>query len=247
MTTSDAETRGRRAEPQSARPLAAQDAALRERLDGLKWGADGLIVAIAQSAGGGEIRMVAYASREALDATLRTGVAHFYSRSRRKLWRKGEESGNELLVRQVATDCDGDALLYMVDAQGPSCHTGAATCFFTQVAPSTLEPWPLLPRLMRYMAQRASGGAAASYTHKLLQAGPAKIAGKIREEGGELADAVAGESDARVVSESADVIYHLLAGLLARGIPLEAVFGELNRRFGMSGLEEKASRGVPAK
>ena len=195
--------------------------------------------------------MVAHANAEAVGRTLATGKATFWSRSRGELWVKGETSGNTLRVHEVWADCDGDALVYLVDPAGPSCHTGAESCFFRRLDGAEGSEGegqggralPVLAALDATLEARKASSAEKSYTRSLLDAGPPKIARKVREEGGELADALESESDERVVSESADVLYHLMVGLVARGLSLADVESELARRFGMSGLEEKASRG----
>jgi len=193
--------------------------------------------------------MVAHASDEALSATLDTGYAHFFSRSRGKLWKKGEESGNLLSVTEVWADCDADCLVYLVDPAGPSCHTGRETCFYRRVSAEGAlleEPVqvasPTFPRLVQELEARRDASADTSYTRSLLDKGAAKIAAKIREEGDELARAVEAESDQRVVSESGDVLYHLLVGLLFRKLSLRDVQVEIARRFGISGHQEKAAR-----
>ncbi|MFI5306038.1 MAG: phosphoribosyl-ATP diphosphatase, partial [Polyangiales bacterium] len=172
-----------------------------------------------------------------------------YSRSRKALWRKGESSGHVLRVVEVWADCDSDALLYLVDPEGPSCHTGRPTCFFRRVErdgsiveSSDAHGAALLPRLWTELENRKRAGSAQSYTRALLDAGTAKVSDKIREEADELARAIASESDERVVAEAADEIYHLLVGLLLRGLSLRDVEAELARRFGLSGLDEKAGR-----
>jgi len=216
-------------------------------IDELKWDAAGLLTVVAQDRRSGEVRMVAHANREAVEATLENGKATFWSRSRQALWTKGESSGNTLAVYEVWADCDGDALVYLVEPAGPTCHTGAPTCFFRRMDRDASEDvgraLPVLAQLGATIEARKEGSADKSYTKSLLVKGPEKIAAKIREEGGELGDALVGESDERVVSESADVLYHLLVGLAARGLSMDDVAGELARRFGMSGLDEKASRG----
>jgi phosphoribosyl-ATP pyrophosphohydrolase/phosphoribosyl-AMP cyclohydrolase len=211
----------------------------------LAWNEAGLVTVVVQSRFGGEIRMVAHANREAVDETLSTGIAHFFSRSRKSLWKKGETSGNTIAVAEVWVDCDRDALVYLADPHGPSCHTGEQTCFFERLdAGGEGHAGPTLFRLGRTLeARRDEGEASQSYTKKLLDAGPPKIAEKVREEADELAGALTDESDERVVSEAADVLYHVMVGLLARGLTLEDVARELARRFGTSGIEEKASRG----
>jgi phosphoribosyl-ATP pyrophosphohydrolase/phosphoribosyl-AMP cyclohydrolase len=215
-------------------------------IDELKWDAAGLLTVVAQDRRSGEVRMVAHANREALTKTLDTGRATFWSRSRQALWTKGESSGNTLAVFEVWADCDGDAVVYLVEPAGPTCHTGAPSCFFRRLDRDPSEDGqralPVLAQLGATIEARRESSADASYTKSLLTKGPEKIAAKIREEGGELGDALVDESDERVVSESADVLYHLLVGLAARGLAMEDVAVELGRRFGMSGLEEKASR-----
>lgn len=214
----------------------------------LKLDADGLLTVVAQDRLTGELRMLAHANEAAVQATLETGEAHFYSRSRKALWRKGESSGNVLRVYEVWADCDGDALLYLVEPAGPSCHTGRETCFFHVLDRDGMREDPqsqgrsLLPRLWAELLSRKEAAADRSYTRKLLDEGPRKIAAKVREEGDELARALENESDERVVSEAADVVYHALVGLIARGVSLRDVEAELARRFGISGLVEKASR-----
>jgi phosphoribosyl-ATP pyrophosphohydrolase/phosphoribosyl-AMP cyclohydrolase len=197
----------------------------------------------------GEIRMLAHANEAALRATLETGDGHFYSRSRRALWRKGESSGNVLRVSGVWVDCDGDALIYLVDPDGPSCHTGRTSCFFRKLDGAGElhddghdHARAALPQLTAELERRKQATAESSYTRKLLTAGVDAIGAKIREEADELARALATESDERVIAEAADEIYHLLVGLLARGLSLRQVEGELARRAGVSGLVEKASR-----
>jgi phosphoribosyl-ATP pyrophosphohydrolase/phosphoribosyl-AMP cyclohydrolase len=217
-------------------------------LDALKYDSQGLVAVIAQDAETGEVRMMAYANQQAVEHTLSTGLAHFYSRSRQALWRKGESSGNTLDVRSVWVDCDGDTLIYMVDPTGPSCHTGAQTCFFRRLdADGNLvedagSAAPTLLQLERTLRQRKASDAGQSYTKSLLDAGPTKVDAKLREEAAELGQALIDESDERVASEAGDVLYHLLVGLVLRDIPLRTLFTELSSRFAQSGHEEKAGR-----
>lgn len=213
----------------------------------LKFDAQGLVTVVVQDRLTGEIRMLAHADAAALEATLATGEGHFFSRSRKSMWRKGETSGNVLRVAQVWADCDADAVIYLVDPEGPSCHTGRQTCFFTRLgadpAAPTAHARPLLPELFAELQSRTAQSAERSYTRSLLEAGPTKIGAKIREEADELARALEHESDERVVSEAADELYHLLVGVLARGLHLRDVEAALARRMGVSGHVEKASRG----
>ncbi|MEZ4287030.1 MAG: bifunctional phosphoribosyl-AMP cyclohydrolase/phosphoribosyl-ATP diphosphatase HisIE [Polyangiales bacterium] len=209
----------------------------------LKFDEKGLVTVVAVDAETGELRMLAHANQEAIDATLRTGQAHFWSRSRGKLWKKGEESGNTLAVSGVFADCDADAVLYKVTPNGPTCHTGAANCFFQLVSENTKgSSAPTLVHLERELQARADANAEKSYTKSLLQGGPEKIGEKINEEAAELAQAIANESDERVASEMADLLYHAMVGLLSRGVPVRAALEVLSARFGVSGHDEKASR-----
>lgn len=208
----------------------------------------GLVPAVAQDRLTGQVRMVAWMSAESLERTLETGHATFFSRSRGKLWEKGETSGHHLVVRSVYVDCDADTLLLLVDPAGPSCHTGRPTCFFRRLEPNgTLseierEPSAFLSELEGTIASRSTGSADKSYTKSLLDGGAARIGDKLLEESRELAVALSGESDDRVASEAADVVYHLLVGLRLRGVALRRVIEVLAARAGTGGLEEKARR-----
>src|SRR5262249_54922893 len=157
-----------------------------------------------------------------------------FSRSRGALWEKGETSGNTLVVRAVYADCDADALLLMTDPQGPTCHTGTASCFFRSIDAGgalhqAADVTPALADLERAIQQRKTASADASYTRTLLDGGAEAIGGKLREEAGELAGAIATESAERVASEAADVFYHVLVALASRDVPLRVVLAELAR------------------
>ncbi|MFO0683531.1 MAG: bifunctional phosphoribosyl-AMP cyclohydrolase/phosphoribosyl-ATP diphosphatase HisIE [Sandaracinus sp.] len=209
----------------------------------LKKDAAGLVTVVAQDRLTGEVRMVAHANEEAVQQTLETGAAHFFSRSRGALWKKGETSGNVMRVHEVWADCDADALLYLVDPEGPSCHTGAPSCFVTPADERTTgRAGPLFVRLEEALAERRHRTGEKSYTRSLLDGGAPKIGAKLREEADELARAIESETPERVASEAADVIYHAMVGLLSRDVPLRAVEAELARRFGVSGHDEKAAR-----
>ncbi|HXU03141.1 MAG TPA: bifunctional phosphoribosyl-AMP cyclohydrolase/phosphoribosyl-ATP diphosphatase HisIE [Polyangia bacterium] len=220
-------------------------------LAAIKFDGDGLVPVIAQEAATGMVRMLAWANRDALAATLATGAAHFWSRSRKASWRKGETSGNTLAVREVRIDCDGDVVLYVVDPVGPSCHTGATSCFYRRVgddgalieddAPAD-PPALVVARVAEVIAKRRRERPEKSYVVSLLDAGMPKINGKIAEESRELTEALLEKDAAHTAHEAADLIFHTLVGLEAAGVPIDAVFGELRRRFGVSGIDEKASR-----
>lgn len=239
----ESQRRGADERPRGLRPGHSPRDASRMDLSTLTFNSDGLIPVIAQDVHTGEVRMLAYANAEAVSLTLESRVAHFFSRSRNALWKKGESSGHTLHVVRVAVDCDRDALIYGVLPDGPTCHTGAESCFFGRLSDdSSARPLPTFFQVFEELEARRSATSSKSYTKSLLDAGVPKISEKIREESGELCEALAGESDERVVSEAADVLYHVMVGLLARGRTLNDVALELARRQGTSGHAEKAAR-----
>jgi phosphoribosyl-ATP pyrophosphohydrolase/phosphoribosyl-AMP cyclohydrolase len=214
----------------------------------LTFDANGLLPVIVQDHLTGELRMFAFATQEAIHKTIETGRATFWSRSRGELWEKGRTSANPIRVHRVLVDCDADCIVYSGEPEGPSCHTGATSCFFQilqdgKVTLSTDQPQTVLAGLEAVLEARKKATSKASYTKSLYDAGPAAIGAKIREEAGELAQAVENETDDRVISEAADTIFHLLVGLRSRGIPFRHVLAELHRRSGTGGHEEKAGRG----
>ena len=204
----------------------------------LKWDAQGLIPAVAQETATGEVLMVAWMDREALTRTLETGLAHYWSRSRQSLWRKGESSGHSQHVDGVYADCDRDTLLVQVHQDGVACHTGARTCFFTHLRGADTPPAAgagpaMLEVLERVLQSRKVERPAGSYTASLFDRGEAQICRKIGEEATEVVTAaLGGEGDGRVVSEVADLWFHTMVLLAARGLPLRRVFEELASRHG---------------
>jgi len=214
----------------------------------LQFNEQGLIPALAQDRFDGQVRMLAWMNREALKRTLETGLATFFSRSRGKIWVKGEGSGNVLRVHSVTADCDADALLLLVEPAGPSCHTGRPSCFFKRVGSGeslTEQPFevtPFLSELERTIRDRQASSAEKSYTKSLLDGGIVKINAKISEEAGELVAALAGENDERVLSEASDLVFHLLVGLRARGLDFQQVVTTLAARTKQSGHQEKLNR-----
>ncbi len=179
---------------------------------------DGLVAVIAQDHATGEVLMFAYANAEAVALTQSTGELHLWSRSRQELWHKGATSGNILKVRDLRIDCDGDALLAMVEPAGPACHTGERTCFYRAIDGSepTLVPHEALPALQRTFTARKAEPTEGSWTAKLL-ADPTLAGQKVEEEAEEVVRAAREETDDRVDNEAADLIYHLLAVLQGRG------------------------------
>ncbi len=198
--------------------------------DALKFDERGLIPAVVQEADTGEVLMVAWMDRPALEATLNTGLTHFWSRSRAALWRKGETSGHSQHVQGVYADCDGDTLLVQVHQEGVACHTGNRTCFFSALQGGA-PVGGMLERLENVIHARRTQPTPGSYVAELLTKGQGAIARKIGEEASEvITAALGGEGDRRVIEEVADLWFHTMVLLGARGLPLREVLKELARR-----------------
>jgi phosphoribosyl-ATP pyrophosphohydrolase/phosphoribosyl-AMP cyclohydrolase len=189
---------------------------------------DGLLPAIVQDASTRQLLMIAYMDEAALRATLASGRATFYSRSKQRLWEKGESSGHHLAVRRVLADCDGDALLVEADPVGPTCHLGTTSCF-SEEGPTGVG-W--LGALRRIVAERATADPAASYTARLMSQGVMRIAQKVGEEGLEIALAAVGRDTQGCIEETADLIYHLTVLMEARGYGWDDVAATLQERHG---------------
>ena len=208
------------------------------------YGPDGLVPAVVQDATDGRVLMVAWMDAEALDATVRTGEVHFHSRSRRRLWKKGETSGNILRLRSIVADCDADALLVTVDPVGPTCHRGTQSCFDENDAPGerTSQGFLWLEELWGTIASRAAERPEGSYTARLLDGGVDAVARKVAEEATEVVlaakDDAAAEGTASdrtatgtaLAGEVADVLYHALVLLAERGRRPSDVIGVLRAR-----------------
>ena len=190
---------------------------------------NGLVPAIVQDADTGAVLMMAYMNREALDQTLARGRAVFFSRSKQRLWEKGETTGHTLDVVNVVADCDQDTLLVSVRPRGPACHNGTLTCFGDEPR-TAVTPIAFLAKLESVIAQRATEKPEASYTARLLDKGVNRVAQKVGEEGVELALAGAAQGEDKVIEESADLLFHMLVLLRARGVPLSQVVRQLESR-----------------
>ncbi len=215
---------------------------------------NGLIPAVAQDYYSKDILMLAFMNEEALRKTVETGYAHYFSRSRNKLWKKGETSGHTQPVKEIFFDCDNDGILLKIIQNGPACHTGHKSCFYSKVNNkiSPFEPvlsenkndgiFYSLKLLYDHIASRKGSDPEKSYTAKLLNQGPEKIGKKLQEESLELIlSVIAGDRD-RIIYESADLMFFYIVVLVYSGIDFYLVIDELKRREGISGLDEKNSR-----
>jgi phosphoribosyl-ATP pyrophosphohydrolase/phosphoribosyl-AMP cyclohydrolase len=214
----------------------------------VKFDGQGLVPVVVQDHLTGDVRMFAHASLEAVRATLSSGRATFWSRSRNELWEKGQTSGNALFVRRVLVDCDDDCLIYLAEPAGATCHTGAPSCFFQtmeeggNILRHGTTAQTVLARLEAEIESRRTSAASKSYTKQLFDGGAPLIGAKIREEADELARAISDESEERVAAEAADLIYHVMVGLRSRDVSWRDVLAVLEARAGTSGVTEKQQR-----
>ncbi len=218
--------------------------------------ARGLVTAVVQHRDTHQVLMVGAMNQEALTATLTHRRVTFWSRSRQTLWEKGSTSGNTLHLHDLRVDCDADALLVRALPAGPTCHTGATSCFFRELGDDgglgdddgpPKSPDPTLERVFGVILERQAGrgmtnAAGKSYVRRLLDGGADRINAKITEEAGELAQAIAEQDADRVANEAADLLFHALVGLAHRGLHLHDVSRVLAGRFGTSGIDEKSAR-----
>ena len=210
----------------------------------LRFDAQGLIPAIAQDITTGEVLMLAYMNQEALQQTLATGIAHYWSRSRARLWQKGETSGHFQHVQDIRYDCDADTLLIRVEQIGVACHTGAHSCFFRTLSESPAPaPMPestdLMSRLYGVVLERKARAPQESYVAALMARGQDQILKKVVEEAAEVVMASKDGQAPAIVHEVADLWFHTIVALGWNGIPPQHIFEELQRRFGKSGLRTR--------
>lgn len=215
---------------------------------------NGLIPAIAQDYKTQEVLMLAFMNQEALSLSLQSGFAHYFSRSKQRIWKKGEQSGHTQKIHQVLLDCDQDSLLLKVEQKGVACHTGAKSCFFNHINQENIIGDSTLPKtdmsavygvvdtLYHTLQTRKGADSKTSYTASLYAKGENTIAKKIVEEAAELGFAIKDKDSKEIIYEAADLLYHALVGLSFRGISPDLVKQEIVRRFGLSGIEEKNSR-----
>ncbi len=217
----------------------------------INWQKNPLIPAIAQDHQTNEVLMLAYMNEEAYNLTLSTGFAHYFSRSKQRIWKKGESSNHTQEIKEILLDCDADTLILKIHQNGVACHTGTKSCFFTSITQEkmvlekeveTNAIYGVVDTLYHTILERkSSNNTKKSWTKKLLNNKELMLS-KIREEANEVCVAINEESDEQVIYESADLLYHTLVGLGYRDISPDRVKQELARRFGISGIEEKASR-----
>lgn len=225
-------------------------------LSKLNFDSKGLIPAIIQDAENGEVLMMAWMNEEALRRTVQTGLTHFYSRSRCKLWQKGETSGHVQRVREIMYDCDADCLLVKADQTVAACHTGHRSCFHHtlegEVRGETrfdanevyaeADTRTVVDRLFTVIIDRKNNPRNGSYTSRLLSDSKGMLREKVMEEAGELVEAAEGKETGKISREAADLVYHALVLMAKAGVSPGQVKQELARRFGTGGLEEKRNR-----
>lgn len=197
----------------------------------VKFDDNGLVPVVVQDALSAEVLMTAWANRKSLELTQKSGEMTFWSRSRGKLWRKGEESGNVMKVREMRVDCDGDTLLALVTPAGPACHTGERTCFYRSLwGDENSTESTFLGRLWYFLNKRKDDSPEESYTARLLASGASRVAQKVGEEGVETALAAATGDRDGFRYEAADLLYHLLVACIKTGVPIDEVLRELASR-----------------
>lgn len=219
-----------------------------ERVD---WEKSELIPVIAQDHRSGDVLMLAYMDREALELSMQTGLAHYFSRSKQRIWQKGESSGHIQRIKQFLLDCDNDTLLIKVEQEGVACHTGRPSCFFTDLGSGEVISeaevdsaaiYGVIDTLYHTILERKGADPETSWTAKLFAKGENTILKKVVEEAGELTFAIKDDNEEEIIYEAADLTYHVLVALGYKNISPDRVKQELARRFGMSGIAEKASR-----
>ncbi len=212
---------------------------------------DGLIPVIAQDNETNEVLMLAYMNKEALELTLKTNFAHYFSRSKQRIWKKGESSNHTQEVQSINIDCDNDTILLKIIQNGVACHTGRKSCFFTdlktneissEVEIDTTTAYGVIDTLYHTIQDKKNDDPKKSYTAKLLQGKENSMLKKIVEEAGEFTFAVKDNDIEEVIYEGADLMYHCLVALASKNVSPDRIKQELSRRFGLSGIKEKDSR-----
>ncbi len=223
-----------------------------EQLNKIDWEKmDNLIPVITQDSKTNEVLMLAYMNKEALELTIKTNYAHYFSRSKQRIWKKGESSNHLQEIVEILVDCDNDTLLLKVNQEGVACHTGRKSCFFTNlntnettcdVEVDTTSAYGVIDTLYHKICESKNDDATKSYTAKLLQGKQNSMLKKIVEEAGEFTFAIKDDNTEEIIYEAADITYHVLVALASKNISPDRIKQELARRFGISGIEEKNSR-----
>ena len=212
---------------------------------------DNLIPVITQDATSNEVLMLAYMNQEALELTIKTNYAHYFSRSKQRIWKKGESSNHLQQIVEILVDCDNDTLLLKVNQEGVACHTGRKSCFFTNLTTNetvfdvqidTTASYGVIDTLYHTICERKNDDPSKSYTAKLLKGKQNSMLKKIVEEAGEFTFAIKDDNTEEAIYEAADITYHILVALASKNINPDRIKQELARRFGISGIEEKNSR-----
>jgi len=220
-------------------------------VDRVDWEKSELLPVIVQDVENNEVLMMAYMDREALTLSLETRVAHYFSRSKQRIWKKGESSGHTQAIHSFSLDCDNDTLLIKVTQEGVACHTGRRSCFFTElesgesnsdVTVDTTAAYGVIDTLYHTIQERKSADPKTSWTAKLLSKGENTILKKVVEEAGEYCFAHKDNDESEMVYEAADLTYHMLVALASKNISPDRIKQELARRFDMSGIAEKNAR-----
>ncbi len=224
---------------------------MQEILDRVDWEKSSLLPVIVQDVTNNEVLMMAYMDKEALKLSLSTKIAHYFSRSKQRIWKKGESSGHIQKIDSFYIDCDNDTLLIKVTQEGVACHTGRRSCFFTElesgetnsdVKVSSEAMYGVIDTLYHTIQERKHANPKSSWTAKLFSKGDNTILKKVIEEAGEFSFAYKDDDEHEMVYEAADLTYHMLVALAAKNISPDRIKQELARRFDMSGIEEKNSR-----
>lgn len=223
-----------------------------EQLNKIDWEKmNNLIPVITQDAKTNEVLMLAYMNKEALELTIKTNYAYYFSRSKQRIWKKGESSNHLQEIVEILLDCDNDTLLLKVNQTGVACHTGRKSCFYTNLKTdkiisdieiNTTAAYGVIDTLYHTICERKDEDVSKSYTAKLLKGNQNSMLKKIVEEAGEFTFAVKDDNEEEIIYEAADVTYHVLVALASKNINPDRVKQELARRFGISGIEEKNSR-----
>ena len=224
---------------------------MQETINKVDWEKSELLPVIVQEIGTNEVLMMAYMNKEALELSLTTKIAHYFSRSKQRIWKKGETSGHTQAISEFLLDCDNDTLLIKVKQEGVACHTGRKSCFFTnietgeavsEVEVETTAMYGIIDELYHIIQERKNADPETSWTAKLFAKGENTILKKIVEEAGEFCFALKDDDEEEMIYEAADMVYHTMVALALKNISPDRIKQELARRFNMSGIAEKNAR-----